>query len=133
MAMNKAEAKRLHDAEAALDAALALGWSKLPSPEPLPGYDPWAGLTERGEADGWTFNSHTRELSPMFRSGLSFYRGVTGDQVRAQPNRYSASRDGGPIYATRLDAAIALRLALEEDFAKKLAAIDTIINTEREA
>jgi hypothetical protein len=132
MAMNKAEAKRLHDAEEALDAALALGWSKLPPPVPLPDYNP-SRFGAVDEADGWTFNAHARAVTPMFRDGLSFYFGMTKAQVRARPGRFSASRTGGPIYATGLEAAIALRLALEEDFAKKLAAIDTIIQGERAA
>lgn len=117
MAMTKAEQAEME----ALRTKLALRWSgERPKLLPLPAI---------GSGDivrGWDFNPH--------RSGGygSVYPAWTGSSLHGNGHDRTdiASQGPRPLYATKREALIALRLAKEEEFAGALRAIDVLIESE---
>lgn len=122
MAMTKAERKALEAALLERDLARALRWPECDHPEMIPppsnpgeittGYlvNPY-GASANGIAECW---------SSIHGHGYGLPRpGVSGSQGPV------------PLYATRLDAAKAMRLELTREFARKLADLDRFIEQEQ--
>lgn len=119
MAMTKAERAEMDRLREELALARALRYSGMQAPERMP-------LPDTGFQNGWSFNVHSGEVSGMWTERMAHgwghrAEGGTGGSV---------SQNGRRIYSTRRDALIALRLAMEEQSAKKLAAIDALIERE---
>jgi hypothetical protein len=126
MAMNKAEKARV----AELEQALALCWPPYAAPAPITREEIDAALIEvtprdragrtRKVALGWVYNAYGEgRIEPAWSDGVSHGRGNhTGD---------SASQGMGRLYRSEAEAAMALRLEMSRDFARKLAAVDRIV------
>lgn len=135
LAAAMADAEKARDeAEIARDEAeiaRALGWSRLPAPErsvKAPRGVP--GDSERYR-NGWDFNFYQSkgDARPAWTESCQHGSGHRKDN--GWDHRGSASQNGRALYATRLDALIALRLAAERHFAERLAKIDAMIAAER--
>lgn len=121
MAMTKAERAEIE----ALRTKLALRWSGAVAPERMP-------LPARGYINGWDFNSYgVGSVYPAWTEsnghGRGQHRTDDGTNWRDRP---SGSQQGLPIYATKRDALIGLRLAKELEFAAALHRIDAMIEDE---
>ena len=128
MAMTKREQAELEALRQGLAEAKALRWLGIPEPTRMP-------LPEKGYVNGWDFNAYVWSVTKAWTGSLSHSRlGHVEDDTRARYGRdMSAGQGGLPLYATELDALIALRLATERECAKKLAALDRRIDAERAA
>ena len=120
MSMNKKE-------QAAFDAAIieakcnrALSWSPLPVPERTV-MPPQSG----GFTTGWTFNVYSNTVSKAWSESTAHGFG----EYPADQNRRLASQGRISLYATELDALLALRAATERDCATRLMGIDQRIET----
>lgn len=130
MAMTKAEKARMEE----LETALAMHWPSYPEPaamtdaeikaslEDIPRRDQSVsahGATKRA-ARGWFQNAYSAHVTSGWSDGYHCNRHSDyGD---------SASRvEGQKMYATRQAAAMAMRLEMTREFARKLAAVDRII------
>jgi len=108
-----------------LREARALGWSGLVGPTRL-------RPPENGYINGWLCN--------VYQSGRVWQawseKTRHGDGHRTDQNTsksgLNASHDGCALYASKLDALIALRLQKERELARILADIDAQIEAERE-
>lgn len=130
MAMTKAEKARMEE----LETALALCWPAYAEPQVMTAEEVRAStvvLPSRSESSmrtrtgaiGWFFNAHTGEVTKGWSNGVSHCReGEYGDS--------SASQQHGRIYRTREQAAMAMRIEMSREFARKLAAVDRIIRGE---
>ena len=115
--------ERANDADLEVAVARALSWSRYIKPEKVPS-------PEKGWFNGWYASSYDREEKavPAWSAGHIHSVGSHRDT-----EKYShASQDGRALYATKLDALIALRLDAEAKFAVRLAKIDADIARERE-
>ena len=72
----------------------------------------------RHAAIGYSANPYSGEIGDMWSDGLSHGPNHTGD---------GASQRMGVMYATRRDAAVAMRWAMCREFANKLRAVDVAI------
>ena len=127
MAMTKREQAELEALRQELAEAKALRWLGVPEPARMP-------LPEKGYVNGWTFNSYNSGVDTAWTGPHSHSRSRhRTDDCQGHLGNMSASRGGLPLYATELDALIALRLATERECAKKLAALDQRIDAERAA
>ncbi|MDW7555342.1 hypothetical protein D9623_33445 (plasmid) [Azospirillum brasilense] len=128
MAMTKAEKAEMEALREARDLARALRWPEYAEPAMIPPPD-FSG----SHTSGWLFNTYrlTAQLGGM---GDAVYRAWSestthGDGQSPIPHR-SATQGGVHLFATRLDALKALRLAVTEEFARKLARVDAEIAAE---
>lgn len=119
MAMTKKESKALDDLREELRLAKALRWPDTPEPAR-------DSLPERGYVGGWDFNVYNGRVDEMWTGPVSHGWGKVPDTWHP-----SGSRDGLRLYATRLDALVALRAAKTREVAKVLADIDALIEAER--
>jgi membrane carboxypeptidase/penicillin-binding protein len=129
MAMNKAEKAKMEQ----LQQAVALHWPAYPRPEPMTAEQIRAALEDIPRRDlsvpaqGTTVKAARGWFMNVYSSSIT--RGWTG--VHSQ-NRQAETGDGGsrvnePMWATRMEAAMALRIALSEKYAASLAAVDAVI------
>lgn len=127
MAMTKAEKARVEE----LETALALCWPPYPAPEPMTREEIEAAkikLTPRDAsvyrngreaALGWFYNAYAGLVTQGWSDGMSHsVNNTTGD--------YGSQRMG-QMYRTRAEAAMAMRIEMSREFAKKLAAVDRVI------
>ena len=117
--MTKAERARLEAAETRLAQALALRWSGLEMPPRLP-----LPAADQTVVNGWYFNQHGS--GNVFEAWTSSATHGFG-HITARKEAASASRNPRPVFASKRDALIALRVAKERDFAERLAEIDAQI------
>lgn len=117
MSMNKAERAEME----ALRTKLALRWSGLPEPERLP-------LPEFGNyVNGWFFYTHGMRVFPAWTEENAHGEWHRTDDPLDWSRRGYASQNSRAVYATKRDAYIALRLAVEQECAKRLRDIDRAI------
>lgn len=126
MAMTKAEKARLEE----LETALALHWPAYATPVPMSRDEIAAAkvkLTpsdrsvyrERSAALGWFYNAYNGRITQGWSDGISHNSGnITGEY---------GSQNMGRMYRTEAEAAMAMRLEMSRDFARKLATVDRII------
>ena len=127
MAMTKREQAELEALLQRFAEAKALRWLGVPEPARMP-------LPEKGYVNGWTFNTYDSGVNTAWTGSNSHSRsGHRTDDGQGYRRNISASQGGLPLYATELDALIALRLATERECARKLAALDRRIDAERAA
>jgi hypothetical protein len=127
--MTKAEKARVEE----LETALALTWPSYTAPRPMTREEIEAAKVELSPKDrsvfrvrhaalGWFYNAYSASITQGWSDGMSHGRdNVTGDH---------GSQGMGRIYRSKTDAAMALRIEMSRDFAKKLAAVDRIIREE---
>ena len=127
MAMTKREQAELDALRQELAEAKALRWLGVPEPVRMP-------LPEKGYVNGWDFNTFNNDVAKAWTE-TNWHNGHNHRTDNGQGYRKDISRSmyGLPIYASKLDALIALRLATERECAKKLAALDRRIDAERAA
>jgi hypothetical protein len=117
--MNKAERARLEAAETHLAQALALRWSGFETPARLP-----LPSSYRDFVNGWGVNPHgSGAVFEAWTSSVTHGFGHIANHDQAD----SASQNARPVFASKRDALIALRVAKERDFAARLAEIDAQI------
>lgn len=127
MAMNKAEQKRLDDAEYTARINRALRWS----PEPAPTRD-----LPPGEMDapslGWDMNPNRTYGYAVYEAWSTGTRHGEGHPTLEQlrDRNFSGSQRAVPLYSTKLRALQALRCEVEMAAAQRLASIDAMIATE---
>lgn len=127
MPMTKAEKARMEE----LETALALCWPPYPAPKPMTREEIEAAAIEIKPNDspmnrhrtrialGWFYNAYNGDLAQGWSDGMYHSRhNTTGEH---------ASQDMGQMYRTKAEAAMAMRIEMSRDFAKKLAAVDRII------
>lgn len=119
MAMTKAERAVMDTLRDELALAKALRYSGLVEPERM-------AIPDDGYVKGWDFNAHSDEVDERWSERSSSGYGT----YQTNPHLRSERRDGRRLYATRRDALIGLRLAMEKRCAKQLAAIDALIERE---
>jgi hypothetical protein len=123
MAMTKAERMET------LETELAFRWPTAPEPMPMTGAEINANLEDlvprdrsvigsRKAAKGWVHNAYTATVTPAWSSGYTHGRNHTGD---------GGTQGMGRIYRTEAEAALAMRWEMCRDFAKKLRAVDLLI------
>ena len=124
MAMNKKEQAAF---EALLDEAArnrALRWSDYCEEPDMP-------VPSNGDyANGWSFNTYNGTVYPTWSSCIVHGNRREGQAVDDKTRRelhLVGSQNGIRQYSTEARALKALRRAMERDFAKKLAAIDSQI------
>ena len=127
MAMTKREQAELENLRQELAEAKALRWLGVPEPTRMP-------LPEKGYVNGWDFNIFNTGVAKAWTE-INWHSGHCHRTDNGQKYRKDIYRSmyGLPIYASKLDALIALRLAAERECAKKLAALDQRIDVERAA
>ncbi len=123
--MTKREQAHVAALEEQLRLAKALRWSNAPAPDRIP-------LPESGYVNGWDFNDYqngkvTKGWTEKYAHG---YSDVWRDGTEKE--YIPGSQNGRRLYATQLDALIALRMAKELDCAKILANIDRQIDEMRD-
>jgi hypothetical protein len=118
VAMNKKEQAAF---AAAVRAARVAGALRRTSPV-LPDLPPPA--TSRDLTQGWTYNSHSGAVSRACSSAV-FHSAWTDKKTDSQGPR--------SLYSTKISALKALRYAMEQDFARRLADIDELIAAEEAA
>lgn len=113
--MTKKEQAAFQQAKDMAEQAIALGWPTEPEPKPLN----LAGLLTTGPLFiGWWFNSYGDE--PKIGEGCS--DGVFHSKSSTQK---TDSQGCGKFYATKSEAALALRWELCRKYAKTLAWVDS--------
>lgn len=130
MPMTKAEKARLEE----LEVALALCWPAYAEPSPMTRGEIEAAKVEVKPNDspmnrhrtrialGWFHNAYNSDLTQGWSDGMYHSRhSTTGDH---------ASQHMGRMYRTKREAAMAMRLEMSRDFARKLAAVDRVIRGE---
>lgn len=124
MAMTRKEHAEMDALRQALKLAQALRWPSEPEPErkPLP-----QTASDTPFHEGWDFNVYNNDVYPAWTEA---HVHGTGPYPQSTSNR-SASQNGHPLYASRLEAFLALRHAKTREFAKTLAELDTEIEKER--
>jgi hypothetical protein len=90
---------------------------------------PPAAFANPDVVGGWDFNTYTLRVYPAWLTFSLIYRANNGDESTPAPLRGMAgwSRECHPIWSTKLLALRALRYAIEQEAAKKLADIDARI------
>ena len=127
MAMTKREQAELDALRQELAEAKALRWLGVPEPVRMP-------LPEKGYVNGWTFNTYNSGVDTAWTGPNSHSHSChRTDDGQGYLRNISASQGGLPLYASKLDVLIALRLATERECAKTLAALDRRIDAERAA
>lgn len=123
MAMTKKERAEMDDLRRQLDEARSLlPWSAdMPSTVPPP---------RDGRYNGWDFNAY--QDCKVFEAWSECVAHGTGHPPPG-PRNFSGSQNGKRLFASRLDALIALRITKTNDCAKLLAKIDAEIATEKTA
>lgn len=130
MAMTKAEKAQLEE----MQTALSMHWPSYPSPAPMTREEIKEGLVDiprrdrsipaygdsRKAAIGWFYNAHSETVTRGWGDGFYINR---DSHYGDAPSR----SDGNPMFKTRKEAAMALRLDMTRKFARKLAAIDRVI------
>lgn len=124
MAMNKKEAAEFANLRRDLALAKALRWPDTPVPERLPLPD-----VNGAWVQGWDFNEYTGIVEQAWTERHAHGRGVLDVEERRRSIR--GSQNGRRVFATRLDALIALRHAQTREFAKRLAGLDVLIEEAR--
>lgn len=121
MAMNKKEKEALEEAQRAASVNRALRWSDYDSEPDLSTSD-----IGDGYVNGWSFNQHGLRVYKSWSSSIAHGEGWAVDGKRPG----YASQRSIPQYSTKERALKALRRKVEQDFAEKLAAIDSHIKSE---
>ena len=131
--MNKAEQKRLDTILLERDMARALRRPEYGMPKQIPPptfNDPWSTFTT-----GFVINSH-RAMNGAVGNGVipAWSRFTThdlgGPTPPTGPGMRTCSQGGIPLFATRRDALMALRLELTVICAERLAKLDRMIEEE---
>ena len=124
MGMTKREKEMVEELRRELRETKALRHSGLPPPDTISPPD------ESGVfVNGWLYNRYSRTIDKIWTTASNHGWGHRGPGEPA-----SLSSQGGiSLYATRLDALIALRLSNERDMAAYLADLDSKIEAEKEA
>ena len=134
MAMTKAEKAEMERLQYELSLARALRWSDRPMPERV---KITQSMSSKEVVQGWNFSSG-RIINGSMRDAV-FEAWTTrmshGHGVHVADNlRLASSRQCCPVFATRLNALVALRLEVQQECAGKLALIDNhIMEEETEA
>ena len=120
MAMTKKERAEMDDLRRQLAETKALlPWTAdMPAKVPVP---------REGRYNGWDMNAYSGQV---FEAWSEFVSHGT-EHPPPGPRRVSGSKNGKQLFASRLDALIALRIAKTADCAKLLAEIDAKIEAER--
>jgi hypothetical protein len=126
MAMTKAEKAAMDAMRQELAEARALRW--LGAPPPVRSVLPPSGRGDPAYRNGWEFNAYTAKVFPQWTESVSHGAGHRTDDGAWRAR--IASQNGRALYATKLDATIALRLATEARCAQDLARIDAMIAAE---
>ena len=125
MAMTKSDLLVMKALCQELAEARALRFLGIPEPTRMP-------LPEKGYVNGWEFNAYDwgvgKAWTALRSHGRHIHRTDDGDSYRRD---ISSSQGGRPIYASKLDAMIALRLAKERECAKQLGDLDQRIEAVR--
>ena len=127
MAMTKKEAADMETLKRQLAEAVALRFSSEPAPVRMP-------LPTKGYVNGWNVNSYGN--GKIFEAWTERYSHGSGhradDGTKYLPD-LGASQNATPLFKTKLEALIALRMHQEQECARLLAATDFQIAAEREA
>ena len=120
MAMTKKERAEMDDLRRQLAETKALlPWTAdMPAKVPAP---------RAGRYNGWDMNAYSETVFEAWSECVSHGSG----HLPPGPRKVSGSQNGKQLFASRLDALIALRIAKTEDCAKLLAKIDANIEAER--
>lgn len=120
MAMNKAERERVERLERLVGLTRSLRWSGLEAPQQL---TPSSGQL----VNGWRVGGHGTLVQATWQEGH-----LQGDGHRQPVEKRSGSATQmlRPLYATRRDALVQLRLEREIQFAQELLQIDEAIKRE---
>ena len=124
--MNKTEQAAFEQFQREVWDGRALGWSQLPAPERV--RRPAMTLAERETRAivvmGWDFNEHRGAVYRAWSTSTS--HGYYNKDNETLPVAMKRGGSQGPchMYATKLDALVALRLALERWAAKTLGGVD---------
>lgn len=130
MAMTKAERAQFEE----MQTALSMHWPSYPSPVQMTREEIQDSLVDiprrdrsvpaygnsRKAAIGWFYNAYSGTLTKGWSDGYHINR-------NSQYGDGASMAGGDPMFKTRKEAAMALRLDMTREFAKKLAAIDRII------
>lgn len=120
MAMTKKEQQAFQDLHNTVSITKALRWSDLKAKrQPLP---------KEGISFGWDFNEYRVESYGL--SGAVYEAWTDKISHGKGHKRNLGSQEGKHLYATRCEALIGLRMALEQRFAKALAQVDEAIAEE---
>jgi len=124
--MNKREQAEVENLLQQLAEAKALRFLGVPEPARMP-------LPETGYMNGWEINEYSTAVGTAWTSANAHSRlGYRTDDDSPERRRNVRAYQGGlPLYATKLDALIALRLAKEREFAVELGKLDRRIEDER--
>ena len=119
MPMNKREQAEVENLRQQLAEAKALRFLGVPEPARMP-------LPETGYINGWEFNAYSTAVGTAWTSANAHSRFShrTDDNSFESRREVAASQNGRRLYATQLDALIALRLAKEREFAAELGKLD---------
>lgn len=122
MAMTKKERAEMDDLRSQLNEARALlPWSAdMPSSVPPP---------REGRFNGWDLNTY--QDGRVFEAWSELSSNGNGHPPPG-PRKYYGSQNGKWLFASRLDALVALRIAKTRDCAKLLARIDSEITDEKQ-
>jgi hypothetical protein len=90
---------------------------------------PPAAFAKPEMVKGWDFNTYTLRVYPAWLTFSLIYRANDGDESTPVPSRDMGgwSRECHPIWSTKILALRAMRYAIEQEVAKKLAEIDARI------
>jgi len=124
MGMTKHEKEMVEELRRELRETKALRHSGLPAPDTISPPD------ESGVfINGWSYSRYSGAIEKVWTTASSHGWGHRGPGEPAS----SSSQGGICLYATKLDALIALRLIKERDMAAYLADLDSKIEAEKEA
>lgn len=126
MAMTKKEAEAVR---LALEKARILGALRFTSPVecdvPRPGHEPGAPK----QTQGFDFNAYGKRVWIGWSTSVSHGEGV----IDPDGNSRSGSKNGRDMFSSKLLALKAMRCQLEQEYAKSLAKIDALIESEQSA
>lgn len=124
MALTKKERMEIDDLRRTLAEVRAmLPWSAEKIPDTIP-------PPSRGRVNGWDFSAY--QDGRVFEAWSEFVTHGVGHPPPG-PHKFSGSQNGKRLFASRLDALTALRIAKTADCAKLLAKIDAEIAAEKTA
>jgi len=127
MAMNKKEREQLDATIREAQVNKALRWSDY-EVEPDLSPPPYSYAPEEKITNGWSFNAHNGRVYQTWSESSSH---GDGWRVVGEKNTYGSQR-GISQYSTKEKALKALRVKLENNFAKALADVDILIKLEKD-
>ena len=120
MTMNKKEAAEMDALRVELSEAKALRFSNVPQPRQT--------LPDKGYINGWDFNLYRRCAFKAWTEKHGNGEGHRIDDGSWANRPHSISQGCRPLYLSKRDALVAMRIATEKECAKSLAAIDRMID-----